>query len=294
MDFIRELAGELKGFDVSVMDDGLGAAEFTGYVDTGCYMFNAVLSGSLYGGLPNNKIIGIAGESSTGKTFLALGIVREFLDANKDGLVVYFDTEAAVAKDMMSARGIDTKRVMIAEPDTLQKFRHQCIQIIDKYMDKPKGKRPPMLFVLDSLGMLSTSKEVADSTEGKDTRDMTRAQTVRSIFRVVTLKLARAGIPMIVNNHVYAAVGCAVAGTEVKTVDGLKEIQNVKVGDLVPTMVGDKPVTNVFEYDSDHIFEIELENGEILKLTQEHKLMTQNGEWKRVEDLVEGDVVIST
>lgn len=293
-DFFRDLVNEIKDEGTSIAGDGKGAAEFTGYVDTGCYMLNAVLSGSLYGGLPNNKITGIAGESSTGKTFIALGIVRNFLNANPTGGVAYFDTEAAVTTDMLIDRDIDPNRVIIAEPDTLQKFRHQALTMIDKYMAKPEKTRPPMLFVLDSLGMLSTSKEIADSTEGKDTKDMTRAQIVRAVFRVLTLKLARANIPFIVNNHVYAAVGCAVAGTTVRTENGFTEIQNVKVGDIVPTLVGPKPVTNVFEYDSDHYFEIEMENGEILKLTQEHKLMVQNGEWKRVEDLAPGDVVIST
>lgn len=206
-DFFRDLVNEIKDEGTSIAGDGKGAAEFTGYVDTGCYMLNAVLSGSLYGGLPNNKITGIAGESSTGKTFIALGIVRNFLNANPTGGVAYFDTEAAVTTDMLIDRDIDPNRVIIAEPDTLQKFRHQALTMIDKYMAKPEKTRPPMLFVLDSLGMLSTSKEIADSTEGKDTKDMTRAQIVRAVFRVLTLKLARANIPFIVNNHVYAAVG---------------------------------------------------------------------------------------
>jgi len=64
-----------------------------------------------------------------------------------------------------------------------------------------------MLFVLDSLGNLSTDKEMQDIADGKDTRDMTRAQLVRGAFRVLTLKLGKAKVPLIVTNHVYDVVG---------------------------------------------------------------------------------------
>ena len=61
----------------------------------------------------------------------------------------------------------------------------------EAYEKQPVDKRPPMMFVLDSLGMLSTSKEMEDSLEGKDTRDMTKSQIIKAAFRVLTLKLAR-------------------------------------------------------------------------------------------------------
>ena len=60
---------------------------------------------------------------------------------------------------------------------------------------------------LDSLGMLSTTKEVEDTSEGKETRDMTRAQVLKAAFRVLTLKLGRAGVPMVVTNHTYESMG---------------------------------------------------------------------------------------
>jgi hypothetical protein len=60
---------------------------------------------------------------------------------------------------------------------------------------------------LDSLGMLSTTKEVEDTSEGKETRDMTRAQVLKAAFRVLTLKLGRCGVPMVVTNHTYDSMG---------------------------------------------------------------------------------------
>lgn len=97
-DFFRNLAEEVKDIDTNILADGENAAEFSGYIDTGCYMLNAVLSGSIYGGVPNNKVTAFAGDPATGKTFFVLSAVRQFLDSNPKSGVVYYDTEAAVTK----------------------------------------------------------------------------------------------------------------------------------------------------------------------------------------------------
>lgn len=94
--------------------------------------------------------------------------------------------------------------------------------MIDAYEKQPEDKRPPMMFVLDSLGMLSTSKEMEDSLEGKDTRDMTKAQIIKAAFRVLTLKLAKVKVPMLVTNHVYELVGSYVPTKELGGGTGLK------------------------------------------------------------------------
>jgi len=202
------------------MGDGKGAAEYGGTIDSGSYMLNAVLSGSIFGGIPNNKITAFAGESATGKTFFVLGVAKQFLQDNPDGGIVYYDTEAAVTKQMMEERGVDTSRVIISQPDTIQKFRTHAMKTIDMYEKSPD--RPPMLFILDSLGLLSTEKEVADTTEGKDVRDMTKSQLIKGAFRVLTLKLAKIGVPMIVTNHVYEVIGSYMPQKEMGGGSGLK------------------------------------------------------------------------
>lgn len=210
MNFFRDLANSVGDEYTTIAADGISSAEYSGLIDTGCYMLNAVLSGSLFGGMANNKALGFAGETSTGKSFMALGIVKQFLNANPEGGVVYYDTEAAVTKEMMVARGIDPNRVIIAEPQTIQQFRTHALNMIENYNKFPKDKRPPMLMVLDSLGMLSSTKEIEDTAAGLETKDMTKAQLIKATFRVIRLKLAKAGIPIIVNNHVYAAIGAQV------------------------------------------------------------------------------------
>ena len=220
--FFSDLVEAVKDEDTSILADGQSSGEFSGYVDTGCYMLNAAMSGSLYGGIPNNKVTAFAGESATGKTFFVMGCVKAFLDANPDAGVMYYDTEAAVTKDMMESRGIDTNRVMISEPQTIQEFRTKALKAIDLYETTPKDKRPPFMFVLDSLGLLSTTKELEDIADGKETRDMTKAQVIKAAFRVLTLKLARAGIPMLVTNHVYEVIGSYIPMKEMGGGTGLK------------------------------------------------------------------------
>lgn len=204
---LKETGNEYAG----IAEEGIEAGDVTGFIGTGSYSLNALLSGSIYGGLPANKVTALAGEPSTGKTFYAINIVRQFLRDNENGFVFYFESESAISKQMLADRGVDTRRVAVVPVATIQEFRTQAVKILDKYIEEKTNKdRPPMLFVLDSLGNLSTEKEMADIADGKDTRDMTRAQLIRGAFRVLTLKLGKAKVPLIVTNHVYDVVGAYV------------------------------------------------------------------------------------
>ena len=222
MNFLKDIAKEIGNDYASLVSDGVSAGDTAGFIDTGSHIFNALLSGSIYGGIPNNKITAIAGETSTGKTFFCLGIVQHFLESNPDAGVIYFESESAISKQMIEDRGIDSNRMLLVPVTTVQEFRLQAIKILDKYIEQSAEERKPLMFVLDSLGMLSTTKEVEDSEAGKETRDMTRAQVVKSIFRVLTLKLGKANVPLIVTNHTYDVVGAYIPTKEMGGGSGLK------------------------------------------------------------------------
>ena len=221
-DFLKDVIKETGNEYASLVSEGLDAGDVDSFIDTGSYTFNALLSGTIFGGLPSNKITAIAGEAATGKTFFALGIVKHFLDKNKDAGVIYFESESALTKDLVEARGIDSKRMVVVPVATVQEFRHQSIKVIDKYLEQDEDKRKPLMFVLDSLGMLSTTKEMEDTAAGKETRDMTRSQIVKSAFRVLTLKLGQANVPMIMTNHTYDVIGSMFPQKEMGGGSGLK------------------------------------------------------------------------
>ena len=202
-DAIKDIIKETGNEYATLASDGVTGGDVDSFIDTGSYAFNALLSGSIFGGLPGNRITAIAGEAATGKTFFVLGCVRQFLADNPSGGVIYFESESAISKDMVESRDIDSSRMVILPVATVQEFRTQAVKVLEKHMATDESERPPLMLCLDSLGMLSTSKEVEDTSEGKDTRDMTRAQVIRGAFRVLTLMLGKAKVPMLVTNHTY-------------------------------------------------------------------------------------------
>ena len=219
MDFLKDIVKEIGGEYTQLAAE---IDETETYVDTGSYIFNGLVSGSIFGGVSGNKITAIAGESSTGKTFFSLAVVKNFLDTNPDGYCLYFDTEAAITKSLLESRGIDTNRLVVVNVVTVEEFRGKALKAVDLYLKKPEEDRKPCMFVLDSLGMLSTEKEITDALNDKNVRDMTKSQLIKGAFRMITLKLGQANIPMIVTNHTYDVIGAYVPTKEMGGGSGLK------------------------------------------------------------------------
>ena len=219
MDFLKDIVKEI-GDDFTKLASEIDEVEQ--YVDTGSYIFNGLCSGSIYGGVSSNKITAIAGESSTGKTFFALAVAKNFLDNNPDAYILYFDTESSITKALLESRNIDTNRFVVINVVTIEEFRTKALKAIDKYLQMPIEDRKPCMFVLDSLGMLSTEKEIRDALDDKQVRDMTKSQLVKGAFRMLTLKLGQANVPLIVTNHTYDVIGAYVPTKEMGGGSGLK------------------------------------------------------------------------
>ena len=219
MDLLNEIVKEIGSDYAKIASDKEDKEQF---IDTGSYVFNGLVSGSILGGVSSNRITAIAGETSTGKTFFSLAVVKNFLDNNPNGYVLYFDTESAVNRDLLETRGIDTRRVGHIEVVTVEEFRNKALKALDIYLDKPIEERTPCLFVLDSLGMLSTEKEIRDALEDKNVRDMTKSQLVKGAFRMLKLKLGQANVPLIVTNHTYDVIGAYIPTKEMGGGSGLK------------------------------------------------------------------------
>lgn len=187
----------------------------TGFIDTGSYALNALLAGSMYnGGIPNNRTVMYAGDPSAGKTYLILEGVKAFQQNEPDGNAVYFDTEFALDEDAIAARGIDLDRFHLVQPDHWQQFKTQALNILEAYeAEKPgkKERKPPMLMVLDSLGQLPTKKEIEDTSSGSDTKDMTKAAIAKSAFRILTQKMGKNQVPMLIANHTYDSLSAYTA-----------------------------------------------------------------------------------
>ncbi len=219
MDFLKDIVKEI-GDDYTQLASDISDSE--SYIDTGSLVFNGLVSGSIFGGVCSNKITAIAGESSTGKTFFALAVAKNFLDTNPDAYVLYFDTESSITRSLLEGRNIDTSRFVVINVVTIEEFRTKALKAVDKYLQMPTEDRKPCMFVLDSLGMLSTEKEIRDALDDKQVRDMTKSQLVKGAFRMLTLKLGQANIPLIVTNHTYDVIGSYVPTKEMGGGSGLK------------------------------------------------------------------------
>ena len=219
MDFLKEIVKEI-GDEYTQLGKDIDDTE--SFIDTGSFIFNSLLSGSVFGGASRSRITAIAGESSTGKTFFSLAVVKNFLDNNPDGYCLYFDTEAAVNKGLLESRGIDMNRLVVVNVVTIEEFRSKALRAVDIYLKTSEEERKPCMFVLDSLGMLSTEKEIRDALDDKQVRDMTKSQLVKGAFRMLTLKLGQANIPLIVTNHTYDVIGSYVPTKEMGGGSGLK------------------------------------------------------------------------
>lgn len=207
-DFAKQFFKQIQKDDESVFlaANGDSSAEFSEWIDTGSYSINALISGSIFGGIANTKRVMFAALSGVGKTFLCLSAAKTFLDTYPDGVLALFDTEAAITKQMLVDRGMDAKRIMIIEPRSVERFRSSALKICQNYLATPKENRPRMMFMLDSLGNLSTEKEIRDTEADTDTKDMTRPGLLKGAFRMLNGPMAQGEIPMLIANHLYVDI----------------------------------------------------------------------------------------
>lgn len=192
---------KIDGFEMGSILENNEFSEVTDWIPTGNYLLNAQLSGTLFGGIANNRSMGIAGDPQTGKSFLCMNIVREA--QRKDYNVIYCDTEGAIDKSGAKKFGIDTTKVRYQPIKTISDFKVFVANLVDKVKGyRKEGADPKIALVLDSLGMLSTDKESGDALKGKSAMDMgIRSKELRSLFRVITLDLTAVKIPLICTNH---------------------------------------------------------------------------------------------
>jgi len=206
LDLDKELS-KIAGFETGSILAENTFSEVDEWIPTGNYLLNAQLSGSLFGGIPNTRSLGLMGDPGTGKSFVCLNVARE---AQKKGYdVVYCDTEGAIDKSSAIKFGIDPNKVRYQPIKTVSEFQtfvSNLISLVKKA--KEAGASPKILLIVDSLGMLSTDKELNDAMKGHNAADMgAKAKELRKLFRVITLDLTAARIPLICTNHVYAGGG---------------------------------------------------------------------------------------
>ena len=186
-----------------LLSDGHGVSKITEYINSGNYILNACMTGSLFKGVPNNRSVCVSGESGVGKTFLILNMCRE---AQKLGyFIVFYDSENAVDEELALNFGIDLDNFRYEPVQTVQEFRSNVTNMVDLLIErKREGDEIPKVFIaLDSAGNLATQKEIDDAKAYSDKSDMSRAKVMKSIFRILMSKLGIIGGTFVFSNHIY-------------------------------------------------------------------------------------------
>lgn len=169
------------------------------WIDTGCYALNAIISGSVYNGVPYGRLTGFIGPSGCGKSMLVATILGK---AQEKGLApVMFDTENAFTSDFAQAFGCDPSKVLVFPERVIENCRNQLSRVINDII--ANGKQKEFIIAMDSLGMLYSLKEHDDSLENKNVSDMgLRAKVLGTLIKVA-LDVDKAKIPFVYTNHIY-------------------------------------------------------------------------------------------
>jgi len=255
-------------------------------IPTDLPILNIAFSGSLDGGLSSGLTI-LAGASKSFKTLLALFCVKAYLDKYPEAICVLYDSEGGITPEYLNSNGIDPTRVIHIPIEHLEMLKYDMVKTLKEIDRKDK-----VIMMVDSIGNTASLKELEDAENEKSVAEMQRAKNMKALFRMITPSLIAKDVPCVTIAHTYQTM-CLAGETLVKTNTGLKEIKDIKVGDIVFTNNGSAPVTRTFDpYVLDPVdkefMELEFDDGSIVKCTHDHKFLIEGDKWVEAKDIALG------
>lgn len=178
--------------------------------DIGIPILNIAWSGRPDGGLiPGVKMV--VGDSRTFKTFFCLLEVNAYLNKYPDAICVFGDSEFGANQKYWDQVGINMDRVIHVPLTNVEKMQIAFMQILN---EAKRGEH--IIFFVDSISQLPSSKEVNDAIAGKDTTDMTRARALNSFWRTVMTEINMKNLLMVWINSYYDELGNQYAEKNIK------------------------------------------------------------------------------
>lgn len=215
---VKELGGTkdllklINGFseNAEIIEDSY-YSKIKDWIPTGNYILNACCSGDIFKGFGSGRVTVLASPSGCGKSYLAVSACRE---AQKKGYqVIYLDSEGAIDSTFITRLGCDPSKFIIKQVSTISEVSN-FIANLCKSLEDNGIKDPKIILVLDSLGNLTSDKELNDTLNANNVRDMSKQQNIRAMFRVNATPIAKLGIPWIVISHTYDQVGSFIPGQQ--------------------------------------------------------------------------------
>lgn len=170
-------------------------------VPTNVPMVNVALSGSMDGGVTPGLTV-LAGPSKHFKTSFALLMAGAYLEAKKDAVLLFYDSEFGSPQSYFELFGIDTSRVLHTPITNVEELKFDLISQLEEM-----SREEDVIIVIDSIGNLASKKELEDAINEKSVADMSRAKALKGLFRMCTPYLAMKNIPLLAVNHTYKEIG---------------------------------------------------------------------------------------
>ena len=170
-------------------------------VATDVPMMNVALSGSIEGGVAPGLTV-LAGPSKHFKTSFALIMAAAYLKKYDDAVLLFYDSEFGSPQAYFEQYGIDTSRVLHTPITNVEELKFDLISQLEEI---DRGDK--VIVVIDSVGNLASKKELEDAINEKSVADMSRAKSLKGLFRMTTPYLNMKDIPMIAVNHTYMEIG---------------------------------------------------------------------------------------
>ena len=270
-------------------------------IPTAVPMINVALSGRLDGGLTPGLTV-LAAPSKHFKTAFSLLMAAAYLKQHPDGTILFYDSEFGTPESYFTSFGVPLESVVHTPITDIEQLK---FDIMHQLQEIKRGDK--VMIIIDSVGNLASKKEVEDALKQNTAADMTRAKQLKSLFRMVTPHLTIKDIPMVVVNHVYmeqslypkaiVSGGCLASGSKIKMYNGsTKNVEDIKIGDLVSTLRGPKMVTDTWnpetlEFGYPECYEIEFDDGTKVICSNHHPFLV-NDEWIDAEDLIPGMEIV--
>lgn len=162
---------------------------------------NIALSGKVDGGFSPGLTLW-CGPSKHFKSMFSLIMAKSYMDKYPDAVMLFYDCEFGTPAKYFSSLNMDTSRILHIPVMDMEEFKFDVIKQLENL---ERGERA--IFIIDSLGNMSSRKELDDAIDGKSVQDMSRAKQMKSIFRMITPYLNHLDIPMVAVNHIYMEQG---------------------------------------------------------------------------------------
>ena len=169
----------------------------TDYVKTGVYVIDYLLGK----GFPVGKVSEIYGQPSSGKTAIAMHVLKTTVD--RGGIAFMIDSEAAFGFDMAKKIGLDVTQIGYTTPNTLEGIWRQIELIIAKVKEVASDRL--VTIVVDSIAAASSENEIANDITKAEMGE--RARINSKGIRKVTVDIKDNNICLLLLNQVRVNIG---------------------------------------------------------------------------------------